>query len=167
MNFLAKSKKVNQNIFSENQFPRVAIVIAAYNEEKVIFEKLESTLKTNYPEHLFHIFIGSDNSTDSTNEIVSSFVDKNNKITFVNFTDRGGKQEVLNKLFKNYISENDFDICVMTDANIIFEEGTINELVKHFQNEKIGLVCANIQNKNIKEKGISKQEQFYISSETI
>jgi len=165
MKVLAKSKKYNQIIFSKNELPKVAIVIAAYNEEKVINEKLESTFITNYPSNLFHVFVGSDNSTDNTNRIVTDFSDHNNQLTFVNFTDRGGKQEVLNKLFETHINKNDFDICIMTDANIMFEKDTIFELIKHFKNEKIGIVCANIQNKNIKEKGISKQEQFYISSE--
>ena len=165
MKTLGKYKAENSIIYSKNNLPKIAIVIAAFNEEKVIKEKLLSTLKTNYPKDRFQIFVGSDFSTDKTNEIVKEIASTTNKITFANFKERSGKQEVLNKLFKNYISENDFDLCVMTDANIIFQEDTLYELVKHFKQVDIGIVCANIQNKNIKEKGISKQEQFYISSE--
>ncbi len=165
MNLLAKNKQNNSQIFKKNDFPKIAIVIAAFNEEKVIHEKLLSTLKTNYPKEMFQIFVGSDNSTDRTNEIVEEIASTNVNITFINFLERKGKQEVLNTLFKEYIHENDFEYCIMTDANIIFEEDTIYHLVKHFKNKEIGIVCANIKNKNIKEKGISKQEQFYISRE--
>lgn len=165
MKILVKSKKENPLIFSKSDLPSVAIVIAAYNEEKVIKEKIESTLLTNYPKGKFKIFIGSDNSNDKTNSIVESFSKNFEQITYKNFTDRGGKQEVLNKLFKDSISSTEFDICIMTDANIIFEKDTLFHLVKHFKNEEIGIVCANIKNKNIKERGISKQEQFYISNE--
>lgn len=165
MKVLAKSKKDNAIIFTKEELPKIAIVVAAYNEEGVIKEKIESTLKTNYPKDKYQIFIGSDNSDDQTNEIIESYSKKTDKITFKNFTDRGGKQEVLNKLFKDYISDKEYDICIMTDANIIFEEDTLFQLVKHFKNEEIGIVCANIKNKNIKERGISKQEQFYISNE--
>ncbi|MFT4643837.1 MAG: cellulose synthase/poly-beta-1,6-N-acetylglucosamine synthase-like glycosyltransferase [Planctomycetota bacterium] len=165
MKLLARSKKDNAIIYSSDETPKIAIVIAAYNEEKVINEKIESTLKTNYPKDQFQIFIGSDNSNDRTNEIIENYTKITDKITFKNFTDRGGKQEVLNKLFKDYIPKNKFNICIMTDANIIFNEDTLHQLVKHFKNENIGIVCANIKNKNIKERGISKQEQFYISNE--
>jgi len=165
MKILGKTKNANQNFYSEKELPKIAIVIAAFNEEKVIKEKLESTLQTNYPNNKFQIFIGSDCSTDRTREIVSEFASTSNKITFIDFKERSGKQEVLNKLFKFHISENDFDICIMTDANIIFKENTLFELSKHFKNNEIGIVCANIKNKNIKDQGISKQEQFYISNE--
>lgn len=165
MKILGKTKNANQNFYSEKELPKIAIVIAAFNEEKVIKEKLESTLQTNYPNNKFQIFIGSDCSTDRTTEIVSEFASTSNKITFIDFKERSGKQEVLNKLFKFHISENDFDICIMTDANIIFKENTLFELSKHFKNNEIGIVCANIKNKNIKDQGISKQEQFYISNE--
>lgn len=166
MKIWAKNKKINQFTFTKNELPKVAIVIAAFNEEKVIQEKLERSLKTNYPKDLYHIFVGSDNSTDTTNAIVQSFAKKYpEQITFKNFEERAGKQEVLNKLFKSFISVEKYDICIMTDANILFEENTIGELAKHFKNEKIGIVCANIKNFNVSNKGISKQEQFYISAE--
>ena len=165
MKLLAKNKKSNKIIFPKDDLPKIAIVIAAYNEEKLIKNKLESTLKTSYPKNKFQIFVGSDCSSDKTNEIVEQISKTSNKITFIIFKDRGGKQKVLNKLFRKHIYEEEFDLCIMTDANIIFQEDTIYELAKHFKNNKIGIVCANIKNLNIKEKGISKQEQFYISSE--
>lgn len=165
LKILAQGKKINDIIYNESNLPRVAIVIAAYNEEKVIEEKLLLSLKTNYPKHLFQIFVGSDCSSDQTPAIVNKICETTEKITFLDYRERSGKQEVLNRLFRDKIKEKDFDICIMTDANIMFNEDTIYELVKHFQNEKIGIVCANIKNKNIKEQGISKQEQFYILNE--
>lgn len=165
MKIIARSKKMNQNIFALHQLPKVAIVIAAFNEEKVIEEKIIKTLKTNYPIHLITLFIGSDNSTDKTNAIIEKYANQYQNIVFKNFIERSGKQEVLNKLFEHYISKNEYEVCIMTDANILFTENTIYELVKHFKNEQIGIVCGNIKNKNIKSSGISKQEQFYILNE--
>jgi len=120
MNLWGNKKRLEKKFYNSNELPKVAIVIAAYNEEKVIEEKIESTLRTDYPNHLFQIFIGSDCSSDNTNSIIDAFCEKTDKITFANFKERGGKQEVLNKLFKSYIKPQDFDICIMTDANIIF-----------------------------------------------
>lgn len=162
---LGKGKHANNSFFDENQLPKVAIVIAAFNEEKVIREKLEKSIKTNYPKDLFQIFVGSDNSSDSTNEIIREVASKTNKITILDYKERSGKQEVLNRIFREEIGIEDYDVCIMTDANIMFEEDTIHQLVKHFKNQEIGIVCANIKNKNIREQGISKQEQFYILNE--
>ena len=50
--------------------PAVTIVIAAYNEEKVIREKIESVMKSEYPAEKIHLLIGSDNSNDQTNTII-------------------------------------------------------------------------------------------------
>lgn len=162
---LARGKKANSIFFEQEKLPKVAIVIAAFNEEKVIREKLEKTLATDYPDALFQIFVGSDHSDDATNEIISEIAKTTEKITFLDYKVRSGKQEVLNRMFREQISATDYDICVMTDANIMFEKDTIFELVKHFKNEAIGIVCANIKNKNIRLEGISKQEQFYILNE--
>jgi cellulose synthase/poly-beta-1,6-N-acetylglucosamine synthase-like glycosyltransferase len=51
----------------------VSILIAAYNEEKVIKEKLESIFNSNFPKEKIEVIVGSDASTDKTNEIVKSF----------------------------------------------------------------------------------------------
>lgn len=52
----------------------VAILMATYNGEKYIAEQIESILNQTYQD--FVLFIRDDNSTDSTNEIVSSYVQK-------------------------------------------------------------------------------------------
>lgn len=165
LKILAKGKQGNTIISTKEKLPSVAIVIAAFNEEKVIKEKLELSLKTNYPESLFQIFVGSDHSSDATNEIIAKIAKQTEKITFLDYKIRSGKQEVLNRMFRHAIDARQYDICIMTDANIMFEEDTIYELVKHFENQEIGIVCANIKNKNVRENGISRQEQFYILNE--
>ena len=77
--FFVKNIMLSNNQFSTKNLPKVAIVIAAFNEEKVIKEKIESTLKTNYPKELFQLFIGSDCSSDKTSSIINSFF--GNKVT--------------------------------------------------------------------------------------
>jgi cellulose synthase/poly-beta-1,6-N-acetylglucosamine synthase-like glycosyltransferase len=57
------------------------------------------------------------------------------------------------------------DMLLFTDANIQFSENTIYEMLKHFRNERIGLVGANILNKGIKHDGISFQEKSYVQRE--
>ena len=48
-------------------------MIVAHNEEAVIKNKLDNALKLDYPKEKLQILVASDNSTDSTNEIVEAF----------------------------------------------------------------------------------------------
>lgn len=56
--------------------PKVSIIIAAHNEELVISDKLTSIIKGDYPLDKIEILIGSDNSTDNTNAILSEWAEK-------------------------------------------------------------------------------------------
>src|SRR5829696_1928298 len=53
--------------------PPVTVIIAAYNEERDLVQKLENTLALDYPKSKLEIVVTSDCSTDRTDEIVRSF----------------------------------------------------------------------------------------------
>lgn len=170
LQLFAIGKKENEIVFAkqEEQLPDVYVVFAAYNEEKVIREKLESIFNTTYSLSKVKVYIGSDNSTDGTNEIVNEFAAKYTQLTFVSFTGRNGKAGVLNKLV-NSIKQQGIDevnsVFIFTDANVMFTPEVIFEMVKHFKNEGISQVAANILNKGEKQDGISVQEKSYIQRE--
>lgn len=158
-------KKPNQITFSvdDANLPNVFLFMAVYNEEKVIRQKLESVFATSYPLNKLHVYIGSDNSTDETNSIIQQFP----SVTFFNYEGRNGKPNVLNKLMleaENSINKST-DVLLFTDANVFFETNTIYEMVKHFKNESISLVGANILSKGVRKDGISFQETSYIQRE--
>ena len=73
--------------------PRVALVIAAYNEEDVIAAKLENALALDYPRELLRIVVASDASSDSTDEIVRSYADRGVELVRA---PRGGKVNAQN-----------------------------------------------------------------------
>ena len=143
------------------ELPKVSIIIAAFNEEKVIHEKLESILNCNYPKDSLEIIIGSDNSTDLTNSIVSNMAIVDNRIQLRVFESRKGKVSVINELVKKAKHE----LLLLTDANVIFDKETLFELVKHFKNTDVSLVDSNMMNTGIKSDGISLQEKSYIKAE--
>ena len=143
------------------ELPKISILIAAFNEEKVISEKIESILNCNYPANAIEIIVGSDHSTDLTNSIVSKMMTVDPRIQLVNFEIRQGKVSVINKLVKKA----KYDILLLTDANVIFDKETLFELVKHFKNPEVSLVDSNMVNTGIKRDGISLQEKSYIKAE--
>ena len=163
-------KKENETVFTSEdvQLPHVFVVLSVFNEEKVIREKLESIFNTSYPLNKLKVFIGSDNSTDKTNSIVSEFAIKYPAVTFFPFSERSGKPNVLGKLvtkMEEVIIDKGNTILVFTDANVMFTADTIYEMVKHFKNKTISQVGANILNKGMKQDGISFQEKSYITIE--
>lgn len=139
----------------------VGILIAAYNEEKVIAKKIESILASDYPLNKITIYIGSDASTDNTNTIIQSFVSKHPNIRLINFPGRTGKAAIINQLAANCTDE----IFILTDANVIFDKSTVSQLVKHFTNEEVHLVCSNIQKVSENNVSIQPLEKNYLNLE--
>jgi len=114
--------------------PKVSLLISAYNEEKVIEDKVRNSLSLNYPRGLLEIIIVSDGSIDRTEEIVRQYTDRG--VTLQSYPGRLGKTACLNKAVQ--LAKG--DIVVFSDANSNYNADAVEELVKHFSDEKIGFV---------------------------
>jgi cellulose synthase/poly-beta-1,6-N-acetylglucosamine synthase-like glycosyltransferase len=139
--FAAKlfGKSNNFSDISEiEDWPEVAVVIAAFNEEQDIKQRVENLLAQDYPANKITYFIGSDGSTDDTNEILNKFNDPRLKAQL--FKVNRGKASVLN----NLIELVDQPIVIFSDANTHFESDAIKRLVTHFENSKVGAVCGEL-----------------------
>ncbi len=161
MLFFPKARVVPRHYSDEDDLPEVAVLIAAYNEEKVIAEKIISVFNSGYPEDKIRLFVGSDASSDRTDEKVLALKQHYKNIELVRFEGRVGKIGIVNRLQKLAAQE----LVVLTDANVFFRPGTLFELVKNFSDKRIGLVAANIIKVSHTNEGISTQEKKYISLE--
>jgi cellulose synthase/poly-beta-1,6-N-acetylglucosamine synthase-like glycosyltransferase len=135
--------------------------MAAYNEEKVVEEKINSIFQSNYPADFIKVWVGSDNSTDNTNNILERLSVQYPNLKTVFYKERNGKIKIINDLF----SKANADVLIITDANVIFDKNTIQELVNSTSEEKVGLVDTRMLHSGIQSDGISKQENLYISNE--
>lgn len=157
-----KKPKTNIAAFSQqDELPAVAVLIAAYNEENVIGEKITSVFNTTYPLSKIRVYVGSDASTDNTDKIVENLKLKFENLELVKFSGRVGKISIVNHLQ----SLGDEDLLIMTDANVIFRPATIFELVKNFKDERVGMVAGNIIKESVNNDGIAYQEKKYLSLE--
>lgn len=157
----SRGKQQNQIVFNlTDELPSVAILLAVYNEESVIEEKIIKTFESNYPLDKIKFYIGSDASTDKTNAIVERYAQKY-PIHLEVFPGRTGKSGIINRLAE--IAE--AEIFILTDANVFFKNDTIYQLVKHYKNKDIAQVGGNILNPVYKKDGISYQEKSYLSRE--
>jgi glycosyltransferase involved in cell wall biosynthesis len=119
------------------------IIIPAYNEEAFITLTLQSLVaQTVLPSK---IIVVNDNSTDKTEEIVSSFSEKFPFITLVNKKSDaihlpGSKVIQAFHEGEKHIDDH-YDILVKVDADLIFPNNYFGTIIKHFQsNSKIGMV---------------------------
>ena len=125
----------HEKMISGNDYlPDVTMIIAAYNEEKVIESKIINSLALDYPSAKFELIVISDGSDDNTHEISKSFDSKKIKTMFQ--PKRQGKSAALNRALEEASGE----IVVFSDANNDFSSNAIKELVKHFYDESIGAV---------------------------
>ncbi len=170
LQLLVRNRKDNAIVFERtDKLPHVFILMSAYNEQKVIREKLDSVFDTDYPLDRLSFYIGSDNSFDETNSIIEEYLGKFPQIRFYPYSDRNGKSGVLNKLFEE-INKSGYqpdDVFILTGANVLFTRSCIFEMVKHFKNKDIGQVAANVLNKGQRNDGISIQETSYIQRENL
>ena len=162
MILIYRNSNHNQLLFySDHELPSIAILIAAHNEEKVIEKKILSVFNTNYPSSKLKVFIGSDASTDRTDQIISNLTNTYSNIEFIKFKGRVGKISIINHLQ----SLCDESVLILSDANVIFKQNTIFELVKYFKDSNVGLVSANIIKESSNNDGISYQEKKYLNFE--
>ena len=123
--------------WKQNQInPTVSIVIICHNEADVIETKLDSILALHYPGNLIQTIVGSDGSDDGTHDVVA----RHHGLRMTNLAfDRRGKIPALN----DAVSKATGDILVFTDANSIFHEDALQNLVRHFSDERVGGVAGN------------------------
>jgi glycosyltransferase involved in cell wall biosynthesis len=159
--YFARGKVLTNREVPNAEKPFLSVILAVYNEEKVIRKKIESILDTTYPPNKIEILIGSDGSTDSTEGIIREIAEKTNNVFVKRFSGRLGKTYIINQL----VPEAKGSILIFTDANIYFSRELFNRLTAHFMDNAIGLVGANILNYGMRHDGISMQEQNYITRE--
>ncbi|MBU4305742.1 MAG: glycosyltransferase family 2 protein [Candidatus Omnitrophica bacterium] len=123
----------------ENFMPEVSLLIPAYNEEKIISEKIENSLSLDYPKDKFEIIVILDGCTDRSRNIADRYVNQGVKI--IEQKPRKGKMMALN----TSVSEAKGDILIFTDANAIYKKDAIKKLIRNFADEKIGCVCGELR----------------------
>lgn len=113
--------------------PKCTLVIAAYNEEYIIREKIQNTLSLSYPEGKLNILFITDGSSDNTPKIIAEYPE----ITLMHETARRGKVAAINRAGTGINSE----IIIFTDANTLLNSDALIQIAKHYSDERIGAVA--------------------------
>lgn len=114
----------------------VSIGVMAYNEENNIPHILEALLNQNEKiAEIEEIWVIASGCTDNTVGIVKKFQKKSKRIKLLEQEKREGKASAIN-LWLDIVKT---DVCVMESADTTPRPTTIDEMVRPFRDEKIGM----------------------------
>ena len=132
------AKRIAPAQLADDELPFVSVLIAAYNEDAVIADRIANALQLDYPVSKLEIVIASDGSTDQTNAIVARNPDP--RVRLLEYPTREGKAAVLNAAFRELRG----DIVVLSDANTNMDSAAVRKLVRWFQLPSVGVVCGRL-----------------------
>ncbi len=147
--------KVKEGNFSG----RISLIISAFNEENIIKERIENIANQSIDFDKFELLIGSDGSSDNTVQILMKLSKKYEWLKVFSFEDRRGKAVVLNDL----VHHADGEILIFSDANTLFDDNAIKNLISNFSDEKIGGICGKLilTDKLYKKSGSADEKKYW------
>jgi cellulose synthase/poly-beta-1,6-N-acetylglucosamine synthase-like glycosyltransferase len=131
-----EKRKAGKRVFDPAYRPGVSVVIAAYNEDKVIERTVQSILNNGYED--LEVVVVNDGSKDRTLEVLTEAFENEPRVRIFTQPNRG-KSAALNHAIREARNE----VLVALDADTIFRPGTIQYLVRHFSDPKVGAVSGN------------------------
>jgi len=136
------------------ELPPISLIIAAYNEEKVLREKLDNALELIYPLGKMEIIVAADGSSDGTCDIVKDFAPQGIKLSFS--PERRGKLAAMAHAMENAAGE----VLVFSDANNFFVPCSFQYLLQPFADERVGAATGA---KHVRSEGdtLSSSEGLY------
>jgi cellulose synthase/poly-beta-1,6-N-acetylglucosamine synthase-like glycosyltransferase/peptidoglycan/xylan/chitin deacetylase (PgdA/CDA1 family) len=142
--------------------PKVAVLIPAYNEEKVIVRTVRAALNSDYPD--IRVIVIDDGSRDRTLEVArEAFVKEEAAGRVLILTKpNAGKAEALNYGIEHIL---DAELFVGIDADTIIARDAISHLVPHFVNAKVGAIAGNAKVGNRVNLWTRWQALEYITSQ--
>jgi len=130
--------------------PSVSLVVAAYDEEGVIEEKVRNALALDYPRDRLELIVASDGSDDRTAELArAAGADR------VIDLPRVGKAAAQDAAVENARGE----IVAFSDANSLWAPDALRRLVAPLGDPSVGYVCGQVR--FISDAGAANQEGTY------
>lgn len=127
---MIKGKRVVPGM--DQEFPTLTLIIAAYNEESIIEEKIRNTLQLAYPAGKLSLVFVTDGSSDRTPELVSA----HKEIKLMHTPVRSGKIVAMHRAME----EVDTEVVVFTDANTFLNKDALLLIARHYADPKVGAV---------------------------
>jgi cellulose synthase/poly-beta-1,6-N-acetylglucosamine synthase-like glycosyltransferase/peptidoglycan/xylan/chitin deacetylase (PgdA/CDA1 family)/spore germination protein YaaH len=136
--------RVKREAEGEPYMPPISVLIAAYNEEKVIAATLRAVTDTAYTGD-FEVVVVDDGSKDQTVREIEKAAFINRRIRLIKQAN-GGKSEAL----RTAVAAAQYDTLVFLDADTHFARETFEELVRPLRDPKVGAVSGHAKVGNLR-----------------
>ncbi len=140
----ARAVAVREGTLSEEVPPPLSVIIAAYNEEKVIAATLRAVLDTDY-EGEVEVVVIDDGSKDRTSEVVADVAARDGRVKLVR-QPNAGKSEAL----RHGVEVARHGTLVFLDADTLFQRDTLRHLVAPFADKQVGAVSGHARVGNVR-----------------
>ncbi|MDR3746092.1 MAG: glycosyltransferase [Acidobacteriaceae bacterium] len=153
--------RTRKNFAGPDYAPRVAVLVPAYNEEKVIVRTIRSVMMSNYKN--IRVVVIDDGSSDKTYQTAIDAYPADiasGRLTVIT-KPNGGKADALNFALET----TDEEVYVGIDADGVIAHDAITKLVSHFANPRIGAVAGNAKVGNRVNLWTRWQALEYITSQ--
>jgi biofilm PGA synthesis N-glycosyltransferase PgaC len=138
----------------DKDLPEVTLLVAAYNEEQCVEDKILNSMNLDYPKDKLSIFFVTDGSTDNTPDIVKKF----HAVKLFHDFQRKGKIHAVNRVMKHVATP----VVVFSDANTHVNPDALKNIVRHYQDERVGGVAGEKRiYKNQADNASGSGEGFY------
>jgi cellulose synthase/poly-beta-1,6-N-acetylglucosamine synthase-like glycosyltransferase len=121
------------------EWPRVTLVVAAFDEESCIRQKVANSIAIDYPPDRLEILIGCDGCTDGTAAMAREA--GGSRVRVLELAPRSGKASVLARL----VPAASGDLVVLTDANVMLDPGAVRALARRFADPAVGAVVGRLR----------------------
>jgi len=123
----------SNKILTSGEKPLVTLIITAYNEEKILEQKILNTLAIKYPLEKLNIVFVTDGSTDNSMQLVEKYPD----LFLMHQKERRGKFAAIKRAMQKIQTP----IVVFSDANTMLNKECIEKIADHYLDPKVGGVA--------------------------
>ena len=135
----------HQPVPPEEALPLVYVLLAAFNEEEVIADRIRNLQSVDYPPDKLIVLLGTDGCTDETAAAARNVAQQDTRIRVLEFAENEGKVAVLRKLVaETEVEQAPPHLLLFTDANTMFAPDAVRRLVTHFGDARIGGACGRL-----------------------
>ncbi len=148
------------SVATRHDLPSVTLIIPAHNEEAVLRQKLENSLRLEYPPDRLAILVASDGSTDDTVSIARAFSCRDRRVQVFATTCNRGKAAILNCAIEHAST----DLICLCDANVFFRSDALRVLVERMRDDRVGAASGDVRLLSA-DSNFGQGESFYYGVE--
>jgi cellulose synthase/poly-beta-1,6-N-acetylglucosamine synthase-like glycosyltransferase len=149
-------------------FPRVAVVVPAWNEAAVLSRTLDRLDALEYPREALRVYVVDDASTDSTPELLRDKAAEHPGLIFHLRREHGGqgKAHTINHGLEVIIAEDWYEAVLIIDADVILTVESLRRMTRHFADKDVGAVTAYIKEGSRPENYLNRFVAFeYVTAQ--